>query len=169
MTTPGYGVQNPSGQGPAFGGQAYANFSYAGAAGGLLVLIGSFLAWVKAEAGGESETVKGMDGDGVFTLIAGIAAIALFLAGVFMQKAILAAIGAVPGLIALAFAIFNVADTERLVIAKLEDDGASNSQAKDFASQLDISASFGLYIVLIGALVATVAGVMVYMQSRRTS
>ena len=67
------------------------------------------------------------------------------------------------------FAIFNVADTERLVIAKLEDDGASSSQAEKFAAQLDISASFGLYIVLIGALVATVAGVLVYMQSRRTS
>ncbi|UGQ14439.1 Trp biosynthesis-associated membrane protein [Yinghuangia sp. ASG 101] len=167
MTTPGYGVQNPSGQGHALGGQEHANFSYAGAAGGLLVLIGSFLAWVKAEAGGESETVKGMDGDGVFTLIAGIAAIALFLAGVFMQKAIVSAIGAAPGVIALIFAVLNFADTERLVKAKLEDDGASSSQAEKFASQLDISASFGLYIVLIGALVATVAGVLVFLKARR--
>ncbi|WP_436786572.1 hypothetical protein [Yinghuangia sp. YIM S10712] len=163
MTTPGYGVQNSSGQGPLGG----ANLSYAGALGGLLVLIGSFLSWAEAEGNGDSKSFKGMDGDGMWTLIAGIVAIGLFLAGVFMQKAILSAAGAVPGLIALVFGILNIADNERVVKAWLEDEGASSSQASAMVEGLDISTSFGLYLLVIGALVATAAGVMAYMQSRR--
>jgi len=168
MTTPGYGVQNPSGQG-SFGGQSYANISYAGAVAAVVVVIGSLLKWVKAEYEGESATAKGMDGDGVWTLIAGIVAIALFLAGVFMQKAILSASAAVPSLVALIVAVLNIADTERLVKAKLEDEGASSSQAEQLAKAFDTSPSFGLYLVLIGALVAVAAGVMAFLQTRRSS
>ena len=65
-----------------------------------------------------------------------------------------------------------MADPARLVASKLESDGASAEEAEKYADAVvkaaDISAGPGLYMVLIGALLTVVFGVLGFMKSRNS-
>lgn len=165
MTSPVYGTHDSPGHAPR--GLGFANVSYAGAGASAVVAICSFLAWAELGSNGDTKTLKGTDGDGMFTLIAGIVAAALFVGGVFARKAVVSAAAALPALVALVFGVLNLADNERLPAAWAEDEGASSAEAEAFAKSIDVSTQFGLYLVLLGALVAVGAGIAVYLQGRR--
>ncbi|NUP33917.1 MAG: hypothetical protein HOU01_19725 [Streptomycetaceae bacterium] len=165
MTSPVYGAQHGSSP-VAGGGRGHANPSYIGVLGAVLVLVGSFLPWVKLSTEGLSETVKGNDGDGIITLVAAIAAIVLFGVGVAMRKAAVSAAGALPGLVALVFAVLNMVDKERLPTQQAEDKGADSDTIKEVLQGLDLSNSYGIYVVLIGALVTVAGGVLAYLRGR---
>ncbi|WP_436773457.1 hypothetical protein [Yinghuangia sp. YIM S09857] len=164
MTTPVYGAQQAYGAGPQVG-KAHATVSYVGIGGAILAAIGSALAWVEISMGGSSETLKGTDGDdGMIVIIAAIAAAVLFALGIGLRKAVVSAIGALPGLAVLVFAVLNVADAERLPTQNAEDDGVSSEEITEVLKMVDVSTSFGVYVVLIGGLVAVAAGVMAFLK-----
>ncbi|MYS87254.1 Trp biosynthesis-associated membrane protein [Embleya scabrispora] len=170
---PGYGQQpggypppTPSGGGMGGGLAPFAPGAIAGAIGALLVVIGSCLVWVKLENRGESETYKGLDGDGVFTLIAGILVVALFAAGVLLRKAPLAAVAGVPALVALGFAIWNVADKTRVIMDKEDVASSRKDQVEKVVEQFG-STGFGLWMVLAGAVIALAAAAFVLLTAKR--
>ncbi|GAA3869343.1 hypothetical protein [Streptomyces sedi] len=130
----------------------------AGLVGGALAALGSLVAWASVEIQGESESVKGHEVDGLWTLLLSLAVIGLFGAGMATKKTVLSAAAAAPAVLVLIFAALNFLDPERSVRAKLEDEGAPSEQLDALVEQFEISAGFGLYLVLIGALGAIVAG-----------
>ncbi|MDT0343237.1 hypothetical protein [Streptomyces litchfieldiae] len=146
----------------------------AGIAGAALAFLGSFLAWTTVEGaeGGMSagsETVGGMDGDGMFTLITALLAIGLFAFGLVKRNAMAAAGAAVPALIALVFAVLNVLDPERLARTYVEDEAGGQLTGEDLdmvMESFEFSTAFGLYVVLVGALVAVGAGVFAGVKGR---
>ncbi|NUU23450.1 MAG: hypothetical protein HOV68_18355 [Streptomycetaceae bacterium] len=167
MTTPVYGATHAQAPARAHGGRGHATASNIGIAGSLLALIGSFLPWIEVTAGGQSvDKLKGMDGDGVITLVAAIAAIVLFGVGVAMRKAVISACGAVPALVIVVMGIMNMTDTERLPTQKLEDEGIPSESIKEGLTGLDMSTMFGLYVLLIGAVIAVVAGALAFVKGR---
>lgn len=130
----------------------------AGIVGGALALLGSVLAWASVDIEGTTETVKGTEVDGLWTLLLSIAVVGLFAAGMVTKKVVLSAAGAAGGLLVLVFAAINIFNPERAVRAKLEDEGAPADQIDAIIEIIDISAGFGIYLVVIGALGAIVAG-----------
>lgn len=152
-----------------------------GIVGSGLAFVGSFLAWVSGEytesGQTETETASGMDGDGTFTLIASIVAIALFAFGMVRKNPRIAAISIVPTLVTLAFGVLNVLDPERLAESSMEKEaedlgltGAELDQAIELAMEAyEFSPGMGLYIVLLGAVAALVAGAMVVVKGRPSS
>ncbi|SOD63636.1 hypothetical protein SAMN06297387_111185 [Streptomyces zhaozhouensis] len=130
----------------------------AGLVGGALAALGSLLAWASIEANGQSESEAGLSGDGLWTLLLGIATIALFGAGMATKKPVLTAAAAAPSLITLIFGAINLFDPERVLLASAEDDGVSEADAKAILEMVDVSSGFGIYLVVIGALGALVAG-----------
>lgn len=141
-------------------------------AGAALVLACSFVNWVVGEAGGETGGVKGKDGDGVITLIVSIVAALALIGAMATKKALLYLGGAILSAVTVVVAVINMADPARLVAQKLEDEGASASEAEKLAEQFvkaaDMSAGPGLYMVLIGALLTIVFSVLGFMKSRNS-
>lgn len=167
MTTPVYGGQQHAQVAGQQNGRAHATASYVGIAGAVLAAIGSVLAWVEVSVGGSSEKLKGTDGDdGMFVIVAALLAAALFVAGIATRKAVVSAGGAVPALVVLVFGILNAADTERLPTQNAKDDGVSSDDIAEVLKMVDVSTSFGLYVVLLGGLVAIGAGVMAFLKGR---
>ncbi|MFD8380750.1 hypothetical protein ACFV2X_19730 [Streptomyces sp. NPDC059679] len=156
---------------PADAGQSK-KFAIIGVVGAVIALVGSLVNWVVSGADGADGGIKGMDGDGVITLIVSIVAALALVGALVTKKAALYVGGAVLSLVTVVFAVLNMADPARLVAAKAEDEGASAEQAEKFADeavkQLDISAGPGLYMVLIGALLTVVFGVLGFMKSRNS-
>ncbi|MDW6061895.1 Trp biosynthesis-associated membrane protein [Streptomyces sp. FXJ1.4098] len=140
--------------------------------GAVLVLACTWVNWVVGEAGGETGGVKGKDGDGVITLIVSIVAALALIGAMVTKKALLYLGGAVLSLVTVVFAVINMVDPARLVAAKLESEGASSAEAEKYAEQVvkaaDFSAGPGLYMVLIGALLTVVFGVLGFMKSRNS-
>ncbi|MES4901342.1 MULTISPECIES: hypothetical protein [unclassified Streptomyces] len=154
---------------PAGSGQAK-KFAIIGIVGAALALVGSLVNWVVGGSGDDTGGIKGMDGDGVITLIVSIVA-ALALGGALAtKKAQIYLGGAVLSLVTAVFAVINMVDPARLVASKLESDGASAEEAEKYADAVvkaaDISAGPGLYMVLIGALLTVVFGFLAFQKSR---
>jgi Protein of unknown function (DUF2510) len=112
-----------------------------------LLIFGSFLPWVKASIGLLSVEKNGIDGDGVFTLGFGVAAILLF--GLLRNTAgrVLTLIAAV---LAAAVAFYDVVDVQQTA-----DD--LTSRAGTFT--INASVGIGLWLAAMGALVL-IAGVI---------
>jgi hypothetical protein len=146
----------------------------AGIVGSALAFIGSFLAWVSGEYEGQTETASGMDGDGMFTLITSLVAIGLFVFGLVRKNSKIAAISVLPTLITVVIGFLNVFDPERTARSSIESEakdagfsGAELDQAVDEAMGLyEFSPGMGLYVVVVGALVALVAGAMAGLKAR---
>jgi hypothetical protein len=121
---------------------------------------------------GETETVKATEGDGMFTLITAAAAIALFVVGLVRKNDKIASFSALPSLITVGLALFNFLDPERLARSYVENDsqfeGATSADIDALFKEIDFSAGAGLYIVLLGAIAALVAGVMSGMKARQS-
>ncbi|MEU5103016.1 MULTISPECIES: hypothetical protein [unclassified Streptomyces] len=147
-------------------------FAIFGIVGAVIALVGSLVNWVVSGAEGADGGIKGMDGDGVITLIVSIVAALVLVGALVAKKAPLYLGGAVLSLVTAVFAVINMADPARLVAAKAEDEGVAADQAEKAAEQLvkqlDISAGPGLYMVLIGALLTVVFGVLGFMKSRNS-
>jgi len=110
--------------------------------GALLALIGSFLPWATVSVEGfGSESASGMDGDGVITLIVALAAaaIAVFMKGRGRMIGIIVAAG-----IIILVSIIDIADVNRAA-----------GEIGDIPG-VDTSVGFGLWLVLVGGVVALV-------------
>lgn len=177
----GYG-SNPAGPPPAPAPSAASGLVQklliAAIVGSALVFIGSFLDWGTAEmpaqdGSTESESVAGMDSDGMWTLISSLVAIALLAFGMVKKNAMIAAASVLPSVVTLIFGILNVLDPKRIIEAGLKADapeGTTDAQISELAKviedQGELSAGIGLYLVLIGAVVALAAGAMVAAKGR---
>jgi uncharacterized membrane protein (TIGR02234 family) len=169
----GQNMQPMAGAAPA-GGAAPADnrlpFSL-GIGGSALALLGSCLAWTSVSMEGfpGDETVAGIDGDGVFTLITSILAIAAFVTGMVKRNNKIAAFSLVPSLVTLVFAVLNFLDPKRLARSYAEDQvdaEVTSEQLDQFLEGYDFSTAFGLYLVIIGVLAALAGGVMTAMKAR---
>ncbi|EXU63896.1 hypothetical protein Z951_33340 [Streptomyces sp. PRh5] len=139
--------------------------------GSVIALVGSMVNWVISDAEGATGGIKGIDGDGIITLIVALVAAILFIAAMATKKAALYLVGGVLGLVMAIVAVINMADPERLVVQKLKDEeGVSQQVAEKAAEQAaklyDMTAGPGLYMVLVGALMALALGVLGFMKSR---
>ncbi|MGP3972043.1 hypothetical protein [Streptomyces sp. 6N223] len=166
---PGY-VAPPPATGPATGGPP--KLLIAGIVGSALAFIGSFLAWTSVDFDGQSETIRATEGDGIFTAVTSAAAIALFVVGLVRRNDKIAAISVLPTLITLVFGLLNLLDSERLARADIESDpefeGISGDELDMLLKEFDFSPGVGLYVVLLGAVVAVVAGVMAGLKARQS-
>jgi len=152
-------VQRPSGKA-----------SYFGIAASILVLLGSFLPWSEVTVDGVTETVKATEGDGLLTIGASIVALLLFAVGAAMRKPIVSACAALPSLVALVLVGMNVADPERLPKAYIENEGGlSSEEVEAFIGQLDISTMPGVWIAVLGAVVAVACGAWAGMAAKRAA
>jgi hypothetical protein len=111
---------------------------YGGAA---LVALGSFLPWVKAEAGVFSATKSGIEGDGVFTLLLAVVIVVCFMLIKAERAAGIAALslGAATGVVA-GYELFDI-----------------SSKAQAISTGLDVSASPGVGLILTGLAACAVA------------
>ncbi|WP_413808865.1 hypothetical protein [Streptomyces sp. OE57] len=139
--------------------------------GSVIALVGSMVNWVISDAERATGGIKGIDGDGIITLIVALVAAILFIAAMATKKAALYLVGGVLGLAMAIVAVINMADPERLVVQKLKDEeGVSQQVAEKAAEQAaklyDMTAGPGLYMVLVGALMALALGVLGFMKSR---
>ncbi|MDT0441904.1 hypothetical protein [Streptomyces johnsoniae] len=157
--------QNPQPFAPAPTGGAAANpiiknLLLAGIGGSALALLGSFLAWTSVDVEGTSDTVSGLDGDGMFTLITSLLALGLLAFGLVKQNLMAAAGSIVPSLVTLVFGVLNFLDPEKLARTYVEDETGgelSGEQLDGFMEGIDFSSSFGVWIVVLGSLVAVAA------------
>ncbi len=142
-----------------------------GIVGSALALLGSFLAWVSVDVDGGSETIGGTDGDGVFTLITSALAIVLLVVGMVKKNAKLAAASVLPSLVTLVFGVLNFASPTRLARTYVENEvpDASSEEIDGLLESFDFSPTVGLYIVLLGSVVALIAGVMVGLKARSSN
>ncbi len=108
--------------------------------GAMLALVGSFLSWASVSAGPFSQSIGGMDGDGVITLIFAIAmaAFAVYLKG----------LGRMVGVVVAAALLIVVAVVDIIDVNRLAGD-------IDFG-EIDVSVGIGLWLVLIGGIAAAV-------------
>ena len=190
MSTP---IQNPAGIPGSAGQKRSSVASILGLVAGALLVLGSFLTWVSASAnaskletniasamgvdastiagsaGGDvSYTASGVSdgGDGVITLVAGIAVI--LLAAVLFRRSgrarVLSALVLLGGLIAAATTLYDLG-----TISGAKDDAIAAAAPSIEAIGLDrsvfdgvftVSAGIGLYVCIVGGLLAVIAGIL---------
>jgi hypothetical protein len=115
--------------------------------GAALLILGSFLEWGSVDTVFGSIGVNGMEGDGKLTLVAGGIALLLFAAVKHRNAAI---VGSIFAGIGGAIALYDFGN----ISSKVSDvSEASNGLAR-------ASVGVGLYLCLVGAAVAVVAGIM---------
>jgi hypothetical protein len=174
MSTDG---QNPSGQAtvpPPVVPTADASSNgllTAGIVGSGVALIGSFLGWVTPD--GAEETIRGTDGDGMFTLITSAIAVALLVFGLVRKNGKIASFSAIPSLLTLGIGVFNFLDPARLARSWIESQpeaqGMPAQEIDTMVEGIDWTAAAGLWIVLVGALAGVVVGVMAGLKARATA
>ncbi|MFI0733362.1 hypothetical protein ACH4S9_30780 [Streptomyces sp. NPDC021225] len=148
-------------------------FAIFGIVGAVIALVGSLVNWVVSGMEGADGGIKGMDGDGVITLIVSVVAALVLVGAMVAKKAPLYLGAAILSLVTAVFAVINMADPARLVAQKYMDeenvsDSMAEKAAEEAVKQLDISAGPGLYMVLIGAALTIVFGVLGFMKSRNS-
>jgi hypothetical protein len=123
--------------------------------GGAIGLVaGAFLPWVRASVGLVSVSQKGLDGDGTFTLLCGIAAAVLFWVVVSQAGRLFTLLA---GAFALVVTVYDIADI--------------NSKADELSTvsgvfQIDASVGIGLWISALAA-VALVLGAILALREAR--
>ena len=163
-------MQQRSSQGAAAGALALA--------GGLVVVIGSFLSWAKASAGAFGVSAKGIDGwEGKATIVGGLL---LLVGGITALSrgsgATLKRLGLIGGLGAAGVAIYTAVTAKDQVV-----EGASSAIARQLGipveqaraavqqaietGALKIALEIGIYLVIAGGLVGLVAGVIAFVSS----
>jgi hypothetical protein len=118
-----------------------------------LLIFGSFLPWVKASIGLLSVEKNGIDGDGVFTLVLGAAAVLLF--GLVRNSAgrVLTLVAA---LLAAAVAFYDVIDVQQAA-----DDLASRSSS----FTINASVGIGLWLAAMGSVVLLAGVILAFRDS----
>jgi hypothetical protein len=143
----------------------------AGIVGSGVALIGSILGWVTTD--GAEDTLRGTDGDGMFTLITSAIAVALLVFGLVRKNDKIASFSVIPSVITLGIGVFNFLDPARLARSWIESqpeaEGMPAAEIDAMVEGVDWSAAAGLWIVIVGALAAVVAGVMAGLKARATA
>ena len=141
-------------------------------AGGALLGIGSFLAWAEVSGGGTSVTAKGIDGsDGYITLGAGVVALLVGVLLLRQARRALAILAILAGLVGGGVAVYDALTAKDSVLDSAAEElaptvGASPEQVRELldqaidAGQLSISLSIGIYVVIVGGVLALVGGVV---------
>jgi hypothetical protein len=151
-------------------------------AGGVLLAIGSFLPWAEVSGGGVSVSAKGTDGsDGWITLAAGVVAIAAGIAATRGARRALAVLMILAGVVGGGVGVYDAISAEDSAKDAVAEEAAaqgdlSAGEARALldeliaAGQLDleVSISFGLYVVIGGGVLALVGGVMSIGRRRET-
>jgi hypothetical protein len=153
--------------------------------GGALAAVGSFLAWASVSAAGQQVSAKGTDGsDGYITLVAGIILIlygvARLTSNAMGTKKAMAVIAIVAGLVAGGVGVYDAVTAKERVLDEAASQVASSAglsktaaralldQAVD-SGQVDISLSFGIFVVIAGGVLGLVGGVMGLGSSRESA
>ncbi len=153
--------------------------------GGALLVIGSLLPWAKVSididqfasvlgvdpaqlAGADvatSQNIGGMDADGLFTLIAGI--VVVVCAGIYLAKranTTLSVLILLGGLLGAGVALFDILSKDRQLDDALAEAGpdlqAIGLSADTFKEVFSVTFSLGIYICVIGGVLALIAGAM---------
>jgi hypothetical protein len=139
--------------------------------GGVLLAVGSFLAWAEVSGGGTSVTAKGIDGsDGYITLAAGAVALLVGIAMTRQARRMLAVLVILAGIVGGGIGLYDALTAKDSVLdaaaeelaptfgASAEEVRAALDQAID-AGQLSVSISIGLYVVIAGGVVALIGGI----------
>ena len=156
-----------------------------GIIGGALLVLGSILPWAKvsidierfasvlgvdpaALAGTDvatSQNIGGLDADGAFTLVAGI--VVLVCAGIYLAKRANTALGVLillGGLLGAGVALFDIVSKDRQLDDALAEAGpdleAIGLSADTFKDVFSVTFSIGIYICVIGGVLALIAGAM---------
>ncbi|MFI1579557.1 hypothetical protein [Embleya sp. NPDC020630] len=164
----GYPPPAPGGGGMGGGLPSFGPGAIAGAIAAVLIIVGSCLPWLKIDADGRTGTYKGLGGDGVYTLIAGIVVLALFGAAILVRKATIAAAAAVPAVVALGLAAWNLAEPSRLPIKKDNIPSRAHELVKKTIDEYG-STGIGLWLLLVGAVVALGAAVFILVTAKRNT
>ena len=140
--------------------------------GGVLLAVGSFLAWAEVSGGGTSVTAKGVDGsDGYITLAAGAVALLVGIAMTRQARRMLAVLVILAGIVGGGIGLYDALTAKDSVLdaaaeelaptfgASAEEVRAALDQAID-AGQLSVSISIGLYVVIAGGVVALIGGIV---------
>jgi hypothetical protein len=148
-----YPPQSPTPQ-PAQAPQAAANplAKWLWLGGAIVVIIGAFLPWASIDIGFDSVSKNGTDGDGVITIVFGIAAVVLLIIrwnkvrarGLTIGALVLSALTAV-------IAVIDMVDVK--------------SRFSDSPFAISASIGIGLWLTLIGALVAVAGTVLALVRS----
>jgi tryptophan-associated transmembrane protein len=150
-------------------------------AGGALLAIGSFLTWAEVSGGGQSESVTGTEGsDGWITLVAGVLVVA---AGVAAFKAVrrpLAILIVAMGLVGGGVGLYDALTAKENVISEVAEQSAASTGASVAevravldqlidSGQIGISIGIGLYVVIVGGVLAVVGGALQLSRTRSTA
>jgi hypothetical protein len=140
--------------------------------GGVLLAVGSFLAWAEVSGGGTSVTAKGIDGsDGYITLAAGAVALLVGIAMTRQARRMLAVLVILAGIVGGGIGLYDALTAKDSVLdaaaeelaptfgASAEEVRVALDQAID-AGQLSVSISIGLYVVIAGGIVALIGGIV---------
>src|SRR5262245_30813228 len=141
--------------------------------GGALLAIASFLAWAEVSGAGASVTANGVDGsDGYLTLGAGVVALLVGVAIVMRgAKRIPAVLLILAGIVGGGLGLYDAVTAKDSVLDAAAEElapalGASTERVRAALDQavgsgrIEVSVSFGLYLVVAGGLVALVGGVL---------
>jgi hypothetical protein len=144
--------------------------------GGALAAVGSFLAWASVSAAGQQVSAKGTDGsDGYITLVAGIILIlygvARLTGNAMGTKKAMAVIAIVAGLVAGGVAVYDAVTAKERVLDEAASQVASSAGVSKTAAralldqavasgQVNISLSFGIFVVIAGGVLGLAGGVM---------
>jgi hypothetical protein len=133
----------------------YSNLARILVFGGAIGLVaGAFLPWVRASVGVISVEQKGLDGDGTFTLLCGIAAAVLFWVVVSQWGRLITLLA---GTFALVVSVYDIADI--------------NSKANELSTaggvfRIDASVGIGLWISALAAIALVVGAVVALREAR---
>jgi hypothetical protein len=143
-----------------------------GVIGGVLLALGSFLAWAEVSGGGTSVTAKGVDDrHGYITLVAGVVAV---VAGTMMAKGTrraLAVLVILAGIVGGGIGLYDALTAKDSVLDAAAEElaptfGASAQQVRTVldqaidAGEFSVSIGIGLYVVIGGGVVALVGGIL---------
>ena len=111
--------------------------------GALALIVGAFLPWASIDSRLRSATVSGVDGDGVLTLLAGAAVVAIVVLGAWRKREIIASAvaGGISGLVALN------------IYTNISSYGGLSGR---------VSVEMGLYLTILGAALLVVGPIDTY-------
>lgn len=150
-------------------------------AGGALLAIGSFLTWAEVSGGGQSEAVSGTEGsDGWITLVAGVLVVGAGLAAFKAARRPLAILIVAAGLVGGGVGLYDALTAKENVIAEVAEQSAAASGASVAevravldqlidSGQIGISIGIGLYVVIVGGILAVVGGALQLSRTRSTA
>ena len=142
----GFAAAGPVSSAPVAAGWQWTPASGLLLGGAAVTVLGSVLPWATVDAGFESVDVSGTDADGVVTIVLALAALAFGIPGLLKRS---------KGLL-----ITSLVATVLIVLVALVDIGDVSSVAEEVGFGVEATVGIGLWLVLIGGILAVVGAVM---------